>query len=176
MFLGLSGAPGSGKGAFTHIACREFGFRPISLSLAIKMLGHQLVGREFPDSEKDWPSQNLDGKTPRDLYVHIGSLNKFIPDLWVRRALADQYFGPDIHYVVDSVGNQAQWNALRLRATADRHATRLIEISRPGYEWIDNREPVSDAAPVIYLANNGSLAVYAAKCRRILGELLGERV
>ena len=75
--------------------------------------------------------------------------------------------------VVDGVGNQAQWNALRIRAAADEHEIRLVEISRPGYRWRDNREPVCDVASVIHLANNGSLAAFAANCKRLLVELLG---
>lgn len=172
LFLGLSGPPGSGKSIFKDLACNDFSFREINLSRPIKGIAHRLIDREFCESEKDQPFSDLSGYAPRDLYAHIGALNKFVPDLWVRYALADQYLGSETHYVVDSVGNQAQWNALRRRAQSESHVSKLVEITRPGCGWIDNREPVSDCGLVIPLANNGSLATYVANSRRLLSELV----
>src|SRR5579883_581230 len=172
ILIGLNGPKRSGKSTVVEVAS-ELGVRSISISTPIKNSAHALVGSEFPDDLKDEPTDLLSGRTPRDLYRHIGALISFVPHLWVDRAWAAQYKGTG-NYIVDSVGTTDQWQRLKALASEQGMHAVLVQVLRVGTEVAHAvREDVHDGGELSLVNDAKRVEEFKQLARRHLMLILG---
>lgn len=158
ILIALSGPPRSGKNEVTNRLRDTWGYTHLSISSYMKDLAHDIMKVSFSEEEKDIPKIILNGKTPRDLYIHLGGMEQFNPYMFVTpvyQYIRHMIENSDNHkFVIESIGRQAQWNFL----IAERACKKMVifNISREGTSW-DSREPVKDCFPTYNITNNGSL-------------------
>lgn len=156
MIIGLTGAQTVGKTTVMNVLIEKFNAVPLSIAAQIKAHTHALVGVNFPETEKDKPQEILGGKAPRDLYIHIGNLDEYFHDLWVDKMFRAGYQGPDALHVIESVGKQFQWDRVKEFARIQRDECCILNITRAGIEYNDNRHPIVDPEARTYeFDNNG---------------------
>lgn len=143
LIVGLFGPQRSGKNEVVNHLVEKHGFVGLSISHAIKEHAYRLLDiPAFPDAVKDTPQVILNGKTPRDLYVHIGQIDEYKPALWVDHVVASMAGNPNGNYVIESVGKLIQWKALLLNSPI--RDIELVEVRRPGKFYQDNRSHIYD--------------------------------
>jgi len=170
--LGLTGPQRAGKTTVCSILEQEYGWLTISIGQAIKDQLHDLVGMEFEESEKDYPSPYLRGQTPRDAYVYLGNLDEFRPDIWVRDMIYKQY-EPAMSLairpaVIESVGKQFQWKAVADYCHQNFIPCAIADVSRPGCIYKDNRTSVWDVRPTFTIDNSGDMNQLRDEIERVL--------
>jgi len=156
--VGVFGPPRCGKNTAVDVFVREHGYTALSISHEIKNYSHKLVGRTFDESEKDIVFECLNGHTPRNLYIEIGQLEKYDPYMWVSKVadVIDESSCKD--FIIESVGNQGQWNYL---LDVFRNETLiLLGIERPGFGW-DSRTPIDDYEQINIIHNVSDVHSYS---------------
>lgn len=158
MIIGLTGPQRAGKTTVARILMQKHGAHFMSIGDMLKTAAHDLLGiyPKFPDEIKDEPHPALNGKTPRELYVHVGQLDEFQGDLWVKKMLRERFQGPDSFHVVESVGKQIQWQAIRKFAFVQRCPCVIWDVMRDGAEYMDNRGAIVDHRGMFHINNNGT--------------------
>jgi len=175
IIIALHGPPRSGKNEFVLLAQKELPFLDhFSLSSRIKEVAHKVMGAVFPESLKEAQLPSLNSRSPRDLYIHAGNFDTFDPGLWAKHTskeiLASNLPSEGIVAVIESVGKQPQWNELIQNLSA-QFTLVLVEISRPGYSYTDNRSPIVDNRENFHLLNNGSVEDFQKLVKELLNRV-----
>lgn len=162
MIIALFGAPRSGKTTATQLLASH-GFRFLSIGQEIKEIAHRLVGRSFTDEEKDTPSPYLGGKTPRDLYIYVGTMDDVFDPVMFARLMMRNQLEPrydmfhSFDWIIESAGKQAQWDWLVTGYSKGFHSVDakwgLIEITTTNSDYTDGRHRISFDGPMVHIHN-----------------------
>lgn len=174
--LGLFGPQRAGKSTLTGILRSRKSFLDLSISKAIKDECETLMGMTFREEDKDTKLPVLNGKSPRDLYIHIGQLDEFVPSWWIDR-LFRRFSVEAIKQrggVIESVGKQAQWDWMVYHAAPLNVRCHLISVSRPGYDYKDNRTPVVGREDPYIVENDGDETDFRSEMQDQAAEILAD--
>lgn len=160
MIIGLTGPQRAGKTTAWNYFAEKYGAIKLSIGQSIKDVSHQMMGMVFTEEEKDEPLEQLNGRTPRDLYIHVGNLDEYKHSLFVDVMFKQGYQGPGSIHVIESVGKPFQYQAVLEFAMRNSDECCIVDISRPGHEYKDSRSPILDWLPVIEIENGSSVDEY----------------
>lgn len=172
--IGLFGPQRSGKNTVVDHLVHVYRFQPHSISERMKDLAHALADREWGDDDKDRRSFDLNGHMPRDLYVHIGLLERFLPTVWIDPVVDKIRKSSHKCHVIESVGTQQQWYHIARQLTGYRLI--LVEVIRPGFTYKDNREPITDFDTSWRLVNDKDIGTFQHKVDRLVTDLRTDAV
>lgn len=164
IIVGLYGPQRAGKDTVCGILASEFGYEVISISQMIQDECYRIFGVRYWDEEKDEPREELNGHTPRDLFIAVGKLERFNLGLWADRVMQVVMETPRAFFAVPSIGRQCQWDRIleicgwtRLASAQEFPHPVLAFVSRPGFENWDSREPIADRLDAYSIRNQGNL-------------------
>ena len=157
MIIGLTGSQRAGKTTAWNYFHETHGAIKLSIGQAIKDISHKLLGTVFMEQEKDLSMPELNGKTPRDLYIHVGNMDEFKHSLFVEEMLRQGYEGPGSVHVIESVGKPFQYLSILQHSMRNNDTCCILDIIRPGYEYKDSRRPIADWKPPIEVVNGDSV-------------------
>jgi len=169
ILIGLVGPPRCGKNIVTDIICQYYQAVHLSISDPMKCEAHRIANRIFREEEKDTPQKILSGKTPRDLYIHLGDIDNFVPNYWIDETIKLISPRAGARYVIESIGKQFQWNRILESAIVPR--MHLIEIRRKGCVW-DSRTPIKDYKHVWVIENDWDIRHLEAKTKELMDHIL----
>lgn len=169
LLVGLFGPPRSGKNSVVEVFVNKFAFVPLSISGPIKEKSHEVAGIAYSEDEKDCSKKELSGRTPRDLYIHLGNLDDFVPQYWVDETIKRISPHRGARYIIESVGKQHQWNRILESGIVPR--IHLVEVDRPGCKW-DSRTPIVDSKPAWHVFNDTTLVSLETQAASIADKIL----
>lgn len=138
MIISLIGKRGAGKTTIARALCRTMGFERLSFAGELRLE----CQRRYPtvdfsdDTIKDTPQDALDGRTPRDVLIQVGTheIRAKDPDFWLNRVRSIVEEHPDKNFVIDDgrFANELEWLA---------SVGMMIRVEAPFCEPDDPSEP-----------------------------------